>query len=117
MKTALKSRQRGLSFFGLVIVAALIVFGFVIGAKVTPTFIEFQAVKRAIEKAKLGNTVPEVRVIYEKAQQIDNITSVGPGDLKVTKNGDKVVVSVAYNKEIELFAPVYLLIKYEAQTR
>ena len=35
----------------------------------------------------------------------------------VTASGDKVVVKFAYNKEIHMAGPTYLLIKYEGQTK
>ncbi len=116
MKVQLRSRQRGMSFFGLVFVGAVIVFGAVVAAKVTPTVIEYQAILKAAHKAKAGTTVAEVRSIFEKASAIDDFTSVRPTDLQITKKGDKVVVSFAYNKEIELGGPVYLLIKYSGTT-
>ena len=37
-------------------------------------------------------------------------------DLDVTKDGDKVVVSFAYDKEIHLFGPAFLLLKYAGQS-
>jgi hypothetical protein len=37
-------------------------------------------------------------------------------DLEITKNGDKVVIRFAYDKEIPLIEPVYLLIKYKGTT-
>ena len=35
----------------------------------------------------------------------------------MTKVNDQIVVSFAYDKEIELFGPVYLLIKYSGSSR
>ncbi len=117
MKFLPKSTQRGVSFLGLVIMIALGVSIFVVGAKVVPTVIEHQAILKAIEKAKLGNTVPEVRTIFDKAATIDDISAISGKDLDVSKNGDKVVVAFAYNKEIELFGPAYLLIKYTGRSK
>ncbi|HSV51417.1 MAG TPA: DUF4845 domain-containing protein [Burkholderiaceae bacterium] len=116
MKVQLRSRQRGMSFFGLVVVGALIVFGAIIGAKVAPTVIEYQAILKAAHKAKAGSTVAEVRSIFERASAIDDFTSVKPTDLQITKKGDKVVVSFAYTKEFELGGPAYLVIKYSGST-
>jgi hypothetical protein len=117
MKYPLKSSQRGISFLGLVVMVALGVSLFIVGAKVVPTVIEHQAILKAIEKAKSGNTVPEVRTIFDKAATIDDISSISGKDLDVSKNGDKVVVAFAYNKEIELFGPAFLLIKYTGRTK
>lgn len=117
MKYPLKSSQRGVSFLGLVIMVVLGVSIFIVGAKVVPTVIEHQAILKAVEKAKAGNTVPEVRTIFDKAATIDDISSISGKDLDVSKNGDKVVVAFAYNKEIELFGPAYLLIKYTGRSK
>lgn len=117
MKYALRSKQRGLSFLGVVFWCVVVFSVFVVGAKLVPVVIEHQAILKALEKAKTGNTVPEVRAIFDKAATIDDISSVSGKDLAVTKNGDKVVVSVAYNKEIELVGPAYLLIKYTGTSK
>ncbi len=112
-----RSRQRGMSFFGVVFVGAILVFGFVVGAKVTPTVLEYQAIRKAADKASAGTTVAEVRSIFDRAAAIDDISSISGNDLKISKNGDKVVVAFAYDKEIELFAPAYLLLKYQGQSK
>ena len=117
MKYALRSKQCGLSFLGVVFWCVVVFSVFVVGAKLVPVVIEHQAILKALEKAKTGNTVPEVRAIFDKAATIDDISSVSGKDLAVTKNGDKVVVSVAYNKEIELVGPAYLLIKYTGTSK
>lgn len=117
MQHSFRSRQRGLSFIGVVIVGAVLVSGFVVGAKVVPTVVEYQAVRKAAEKATAGSTVAEVRAIFDRAAAIDDISSVKGTDLDISKNGDKVVVAFAYNKEIALFGPAYLLLKYEGKTK
>jgi beta-lactam-binding protein with PASTA domain len=117
MKHAFRSKQRGLSFMGVVFYGVVIFSVFVVGAKLVPTVIEHQAILKALEKSKAGNTVPEVRMIFDKAAAIDDISSVSGKDLEVTKNGDKVVVRVAYNKELELVGPAYLLIKYTGTSK
>ena len=106
-----------MSFVGVVVIGAVIVFGFAIGAKVAPTVIEYQAIRKAADRATAGTTVAEVRAIFDRAAAIDDITSVKGTDLTIGKEGDKVVVSFAYNKEIELFPPAFLLLKYEGKSK
>ena len=50
--------------------------------------------------------------LRQGAPTIDDIKSVTGKDLDVTKDGDKVVVKFAYNREIHLFGPAFLLLKY-----
>jgi hypothetical protein len=65
-----------------------------------------------------GTTVPEIRAAFERQKQIEySISSISGKDLQVTKENEQVVVSFAYDKEIELMAPVYLLIKYEGRSK
>ena len=106
------SRQRGISFIGLLFVAIVLACVGVVVAQVIPTLIEYQAITKAAGKATAGSTVPEVRAIFDRAQAIDDFQSVSGKDLDVKKDGDKVVVSFAYDREIHLFGPAYLLLKY-----
>ena len=117
MTVQFKARQRGLSFLGLLIVGGLLAVIGVIGAQIVPTVIEYQAVTKAINKASLGATVAEVRSTFDKAAAIDNITSLSGKDLDVTKEGDKVVASFAYQREIHLAGPAYLTLKYTGRSK
>jgi hypothetical protein len=117
MTTQLRSRQRGISFIGLVFVASVLAMGGVVAAQVFPTALEYMAVQRAVDKAKEGQTVPEVRMIFDKAASIDDIKSISGSDLAVTKEGDKVVVSFSYEREIHLAGPAYLTLKYAGRSK
>lgn len=116
MKATTKARQRGISFIGLLFVAVVLACVGVVVAQVIPTLIEYQAILKATNKAKEGTTVPEVRAIFDRAQAIDDFKSVSGADLDVRKNGDKVVVSFAYDREIHLFGPAFLLLKYKGES-
>ena len=113
----MKMQQRGISFIGMLFVAAVIGCLFIIGAQVAPTLIEFQAITKAASKAAVGSTVPEVRGIFDRAASIDDIKSISGKDLDVTKIGDKTVVSFAYTREIALVGPAYLLLKYAGSSK
>ena len=110
------ARQRGISFIGLLFVAVVIGCVGVVVAQVIPTLIEYQAILKASKKAAEGTTVPEVRAIFDRAQAIDDFQAVAGKDLVVQKVGDKVVVSFNYEKEIHLFGPAFLLLKYEGKS-
>ncbi|MDO9568463.1 MAG: DUF4845 domain-containing protein [Hydrogenophaga sp.] len=113
----LKQQQRGLTFVGLLVAGLLLAFTGVIVAQVVPTFVEFMAVQKAAKKAAAGSTVSEVRSIFDKSAQVDNIHSISGRDLEVGKEGDQVVVSFAYSREIHLFGPAYLTMKYEGGSK
>jgi hypothetical protein len=112
-----KSTQRGITFFGLVFVGAVVGISGVIAAQVFPTAVEYQSIAKAVNKSAEGSSVGEVRVIFDKAGAIDNITSVSGRDLDVTKEGDKVVVRFAYEREIHLVGPAWLTLKYSGRSK
>ena len=56
----------------------------------------------------------EIRAAFEKQKIIEyGINAVSGRDLQIDTSGDKFMVRFAYDKEIEVFDPVYLLIKYQ----
>jgi hypothetical protein len=113
----MRQKQRGITFLGLVVVAGILVFGGIVGMQVFPTFVEFLAIQKAAKKAATGGSVPEVRSLFDKAAQIDDIRTIAGKDLEVSKQGDKVVVSFTYQREIHLGGPAYLLMKYQGSSR
>lgn len=111
-----RCRQRGITLFGLLLWA--IVIGFL--ALVVPTVNEYFTIQKAVSKiaAEGFTTVPEIRSAFEKQKQIEySITSISAKDLDITKENDKVVIHFAYDKEVEIMSPVYLLIKYEGSSK
>ena len=117
MTVQLRSRQRGISFLGLLFVGVVLAVLGVVGAQVFPTFVEYQAVAKAANKAAGGSTVAEVRTIFDKAANVDNINSIKGSDLDVTKDGDKIVVAYAYEREIHLVGPAFLTLKYAGRSK
>ncbi|HCE30045.1 MAG TPA: DUF4845 domain-containing protein [Comamonadaceae bacterium] len=116
--TASRARQRGLSFIGVIFIGLIAVAAFAIGGQSIPIFLEYQAIQKAATKAaREGATVPDVRALFDKAAQIDDISSIQGKDLEVTKRGDKVVVSFKYSREIALAGPAYLVYRFEESTK
>lgn len=112
-----RSRQHGLSFLGLLLVGSVLAMGGVIVAQIVPTAIEYQAVQKAAAKATLGTSVAEVRSIFDKAAAIDNIKSITGREIEISKEGDKIIVSFAYQREIHLAGPAYLTLKYAGRSK
>ena len=112
-----KSRQRGVSLFTLIFILAVLGMVGAVGMRAFPSVIEYQAALKAINRAKDEGTVAGVRAAFDRAAQVDNITSIRGSDLEVTKDGDRVIVSFAYEKEFHLAGPAWLTLKYEGTSR
>ena len=113
--------QRGVTLIGLLFWAFVICVLALIGMKVTPAVLEYQTITSMVNKAanEGGSTVAEIRSAYDRAAQIEyGVEAIKNGrDLDVTKENDKIVIRFAYDKEIELMDPVYLVIKFEGQSK
>src|SRR5262249_48127831 len=112
--------QRGVTLFGLMFWAIVVGAVALVVMKVLPTMNEDFTIQKAVNKIAKegGTTVPEIRGAFEKQKEIEySIQSISAKDLNITKENDKVVISFAYDKEIELVKPVYLLIKYEGRSK
>ena len=112
-------RQRGVTLFGLLFWAVIVGFLALIGMRVLPALNEYFTIKRTVAKIATGSsrTVPEIRSDFEKQKDIEySIVSITGKDLVITKENEKVVVSFAYDKEVELVKPVFLLIKFEGRS-
>lgn len=108
--------QQGLSIVGLIVVFAIIVFVALFGMKIVPSYLEFRSAKNAIDAlARSGGATPtDIRRNFESRSVIDGIESVKSSDLDITKQGNQVVISFAYRKEVPLFSNVGLYIDYRA---
>jgi hypothetical protein len=79
--------------------------------------LEYQSILKAVNKAKEGQSVAEARMIFDKQASVDDIKTISGKDVDVTKEGDKVVVSFAYEREIHLAGPAYLTLKYAGRSK
>ena len=114
---AVKSRQRGISIITLILVLAVVGAIGAVALKAFPSFLEYQSVVKAVNRAKNEVTPAGIRAAFDRSADIDNITSIAGKDLEITKNGDDAVVSFAYEREFHMFGPAWLTMKYQGQSR
>ncbi len=110
--------QRGVTLFGLLFWGIFLAFAGVVGAKVLPTLIEYWETKRAVTKVAQESppTVAAARVAFDRIKAVEYSIKLDPQELMITKENDKVRIKFAYDREIELGGPVYLVIKYQGQS-
>lgn len=113
-----KKRQSGMSFISLMVLGVVAGFVIMVGLKVFPTVNEFLTVRRLVDKAaQQGGSVTEIQSTFDRGAQIDAVSSIQGKDLIVSREGDKTVVSFAYEKKIELFGPASLLLEYKGSSK
>lgn len=112
-----RTGQRGISFITVLFIVAVLAAAGLMAAKVAPSFLEYQAALKAINKARDGGSVQEVRNIFDRAAEVDNISSISGKDLEISKNGDQTQVSFSYEREFHMFGPAWLVMKYSGTSR
>lgn len=114
-------KQRGMTFIGLVLMVAAIVFVAVIAMKLTPPYLEYMSVKKAI--ANIANQ-PDFREMgkkeiydsFSKTAAIDNIDSIKANELIITQSDLGPVVIAEYQVVVPLMGNVSALLDFYAAT-
>ncbi len=114
----MRNRQLGLSLGGLIFGSVVLIFVILLGLKVGPKYMEYFTIKEAITAiANSGETSPgEIRKSFDLRQAIDDMPSIKPSDLVISRDSGQVVISFAYRKEIPLFANVGLYIDFQGSS-
>jgi hypothetical protein len=114
----MRKNQLGVSLAGLLAGGVIFIALAMLGLKLSPSYIEFFAIKKAVnalgEEARNGAGAATLRKNFDNRAIIDSIESVKGSDLELTKDGNSLVVSVAYRKEVPLAGNVGIYIDFQA---
>ena len=96
----MRKEQDGLSLMGLIVVLFVVVIVALFAMKIIPSFLEFRTAKTAIELvARSAQSPGDARRAFENRATIDNIDSVKPSDLEITREGNQMVIAFAANSK------------------
>ena len=115
----MRYRQRGITLMGLILGSVVVIFAALLGMKLLPSYIEYFAIKKAIngivlESRGRGAAVSDLRRAFDARQAIDDFAAVKASDLEITKEGNGFSVTAAYRKEVPLFANIGVYIEFVA---
>jgi hypothetical protein len=111
-----------MTFIGLVFTIAAIVFVAVIGMKLTPAYLEFLSIKKAVTKIAnepTYSTMSKKDIVdeFNKSATIDDIRVINGNDLEIAKEeGGKPVVTAEYQTVVPLIANVSALLDFKTST-
>lgn len=113
-------KQRGLALSTLIGWCIGIALVALVGMKVVPSLLEYQAILKSVKsvaaEASPQSTVPELRKAFSSFAQVNDFSSISSEDLVITKDGGEIVIAFSYEKRIELFGNVSLLIDYSGSS-
>ncbi len=109
--------QKGLSFYGWLLVMGLVVFFGLLTIKLAPVYLDNYKVQQAI--AKLGNnpesgelTESAIRSSIAKQFDIEMIKDVAPEDITIVEDQGVVSVEVEYEVRVPLFYNVDAVVSF-----
>ena len=115
-----RGRQRGLTLFSLLFWGILVGFVGYLLVRTLPTLNEYFTIQRTVDKIAKEQpaTVAAARQAFDKQKDLEySISSISGRDLSITKENEQVVIGFAYEKEIPVMGPVYILLKYEGRSK
>ena len=106
---------------GLLFWAIIVAFFAVLLIRIYPSVQEYLTTREAVSKVMRADprpgSIPEIRRNFDKQRQIEYTNSMITGnDLEIEAVADGFQVSFAYDKEVEILDPVFVLIKYRYTT-
>lgn len=113
--------QSGLTLSGMLMTLIILALIVVFGMRVVPDVVEYAKILSAVKAVAQDPTLKQasagdVRKAYEKRAVVDNIRSITPQEIDVSKDGGNLVLSFAYTKRIPIAGPVSLLIDFEGSS-
>jgi hypothetical protein len=117
----MKSRQRGLTMFGFLFTAAVLVMVALLAMKLVPAYIEFFSVKKILstmgqESDLKSKSNGEIRSDFARRASVGYVTVVKPEDLTVDRHGAVPVISADYAYRAKLVGNVSLVVDFSASS-
>ena len=116
----MRTRQIGVSLGGLLVGSVILIFVALLGLKLAPPYMEYFTIKKAIAaitQERQGATAADVRRAFDARAAIDDITAIRGQDLEITKEGNELLISIAYRKEVPLFSNIGVYMDFAAKSK
>lgn len=112
----LKSRQRGVTMWGMFMISLLVVFFALLLFKLIPPYLQDLKVKTALDgieqQASSGMTNPEIMTALRKRFDIDDIEHVELADITIQRRGALKVINIEYEAVVPLVLNISALIEF-----
>ncbi|MCX7167766.1 MAG: DUF4845 domain-containing protein [Rhodocyclales bacterium] len=113
--------QRGLSLNTLMVGGAVLALASLLVMKVLPPWMEYGNLVKAVKGTAADSglkdaSVKQVREAFGRRADMDDVKSVSPQDIEITKEGGELVISFAYTKKIPLFGNTSLVFDFEGSS-
>jgi hypothetical protein len=114
----MRSRQRGATFIGMVVIIAILGFGLYGAIRLVPVYMEYMAVARALDQTaqehKGSPTSPvELRTSLDRRWTIEDIKSIQPKEIEIKRSGAGYSMRARYWAQVPFIANVSLVVDFD----
>lgn len=114
----MRSRQRGATFIGMVVIVAILGFGLYAAIRLTPLFFEYLEVVRALEQTakeanNSGANSTSLRTSLNRRWSVEDIKSVSYNDIEIRKTAAGWTMRAWYRAEAPFIANVSLVADFD----
>jgi len=105
----MRKQQRGVSLSGFLLWSIVLCFAALLGFKIGPPYMEYITIQKQLQAigrdpAASSGQRRDVEEAFMKRAMIENISSITPKDLTISKEGDGFVVSAEYTNCVPVVA-------------
>lgn len=117
MNTATPRQQRGLSFFGFIMGAFILVLASITGLKLIPAYMQNAQVKNLFvaiaNDPEMQKAAPRaIRDSFSRRASVDNVTAIKAEDIEIASDEGKPVLSASYSVKIPMGGNVSLYLEF-----
>lgn len=117
MNKAMPAAQRGLSFFGFLMGAVILVLVSITGLKLIPAYMQDAQINNlfvaiANDPEMQNASVRDIKMSYIKRASIDDIKAITAEDVEIAKEDGRLMLSASYSVKIPLVANVSLFLDF-----
>ncbi|MBS0375118.1 MAG: DUF4845 domain-containing protein [Proteobacteria bacterium] len=108
-------RQRGMTTLGLIILIAFVGMFVYAGIRLTPVYLEYFNVVRAVEglKSDVEGGPPAMRIALEKRFDIEDIKSLSWKDVEFQKEGSAYSARIAYDAQTTYLGNIGFVVHFD----
>lgn len=114
--------QAGVSFFGFVLIAALVALGVLVGFKLIPAYVEYFSLKNIL--TTLANapdsrdaSVAELRKSFSNRATVADVSVVKANDIEITRQGGVLTLSTEYSVKVPLAGNLSACLDFEVSAQ
>jgi hypothetical protein len=104
-------REKGLTLTGMLFASIVVVVLLLLAFKIVPVYVEYYAIEKhfkamAADPSLRGATRRQIAAAFAARASVDDVRSLGPEQIEVTKRGEQIVLTGEYEKKVPLFRNV-----------